>query len=736
MAASAPLWTAWTTRRDERAFETLVREEVPAICDAARRWGIPREDAEDVVQEALAALARETSDRPGRVGVGAWLMRTVRFRALNRRRANLRRARRERSAAAPAPAEPSGAATDVRHEVERALAHAAEEDREVLLLRFVYDLEYREVAYVLGISENACRIRVHRAAGRLRERLGPKGLAMLAAIPLPDVAATAPWIAAATQTAAGAGWAAAGGLLVGTASKMAVAAATAAALTAAGFVAFDRARAPEPAEERAAAPQARVVADPSVPQEPVLRGEKPLDLGELAPTDEETRWLKDALVQERRRRELAALQPGDSGLDVMRRVFDHGMDPTALLADFDAFASHVRPSSGAVASHRASGDVTDVDFAAIPPGTEVIEFGPGTFRLNGLRAHRREQPVAHLEIRGAGPDRTTLVWGPRDREFMLTMPHENVRVQGLTFDLGESGNLLDVRARTAAILEDVHLLAGSNAGHGAPIGVGDRAYLGLRRCTFRRTDGFAVSLRGQGLVSMHSCVFEGDMTVLIGTAQGFGGAATLVDCTFDDAELMDSRSTGPGEKALFSVRVQGGVASYGPASWTDERRRERWGAPFARSVEGLRLGPTKRQATPVDLARLLGDARLPADAVPYHVAVTDWREGAPVRLRVDVLRESGSQEAYDVTRGETLLTRHGASGTSVGRDLVRRQPNLLEALSRARVPPGFQATTAYYQLLRLGAEPGADRVVLALALEREPARHFDLATGEDLSPSR
>ncbi|MDJ0975795.1 MAG: RNA polymerase sigma factor [Planctomycetota bacterium] len=254
------LWTAWVRDRDEAAFETLVRPELPASYNLARRMGLADADAQDVVQEALGELAQTRSQRPAQVGVGAWLMRAVRLRALMSRRSERRRKRREATHGRPLrKATATGAAVDVEEEVEHALSLLGEDDRQILVLRFLYDLEYREIAYVLGVSENACRIRVHRASERLRARLGNKAPTLLAAIPLIGLPNAAPAIAAATQGAAGAalGSTFLGAVIVNTGMKMAASAAAAALLTAGAFVAFQKEAAPpitEPPTEVGAVP--------------------------------------------------------------------------------------------------------------------------------------------------------------------------------------------------------------------------------------------------------------------------------------------------------------------------------------------------------------------------------------------------------------------------------------------------------------------------------------------------
>jgi RNA polymerase sigma-70 factor (ECF subfamily) len=53
--------------------------------------------------------------------------------------------------------------------VREALLHLREEQRQVIMLRFVEDLDYREVAAVIGKSVPAVRVIQHRALGNLRK---------------------------------------------------------------------------------------------------------------------------------------------------------------------------------------------------------------------------------------------------------------------------------------------------------------------------------------------------------------------------------------------------------------------------------------------------------------------------------------------------------------------------------------------------------------------------------------
>jgi RNA polymerase sigma-70 factor (ECF subfamily) len=54
----------------------------------------------------------------------------------------------------------------------RALESLGEEDRDILILRFIISLDTKEIAELKGISENSARVAVFRAKDRLRRKLG------------------------------------------------------------------------------------------------------------------------------------------------------------------------------------------------------------------------------------------------------------------------------------------------------------------------------------------------------------------------------------------------------------------------------------------------------------------------------------------------------------------------------------------------------------------------------------
>ncbi len=182
MSIETSLWNRWLGDHDETVFATLVRPHLDFLFGYARRLGCSPSDADDVVQSALCELLRQLSDRPTRIGLRAWLGRSVRSHMLMLRRAQGRRKRHEGKA--PAPTATAEHTLDAEDEVGRALAKLVPEARELVTLRFLHDLEYGEIARIVGRTPNACRIRVHRALQSLRKDLGEGAPALLAALPL------------------------------------------------------------------------------------------------------------------------------------------------------------------------------------------------------------------------------------------------------------------------------------------------------------------------------------------------------------------------------------------------------------------------------------------------------------------------------------------------------------------------------------------------------------------------
>jgi RNA polymerase sigma-70 factor, ECF subfamily len=185
VTASNVSWRAWRDDGDPGAFEALVRPELAHALAVAVRAGCDDGEAHDVVQDCLVKLVEGRAQLPRTPGLRPWLVRAVRTRARSHRRTEARRRARERVAARPESGPPATGALEVREQLDAVLQSLEESDREALLLRYVHDLDYAEVAYVLGVSEGAARLRVHRSLRSLRARLGCDATAAFALIALP-----------------------------------------------------------------------------------------------------------------------------------------------------------------------------------------------------------------------------------------------------------------------------------------------------------------------------------------------------------------------------------------------------------------------------------------------------------------------------------------------------------------------------------------------------------------------
>ena len=127
-----------------------------------------RTDAEDVVSGTFAVAWRRFSDAPTDELRLAWLY-AIAARVLANQRRSARRLLALRLRLRELPAAPAAERSELP-EVLAALQELRPEEREVLRLAAWEGLTGAELAVVLGCSENAATIRLHRARKRLAEQ--------------------------------------------------------------------------------------------------------------------------------------------------------------------------------------------------------------------------------------------------------------------------------------------------------------------------------------------------------------------------------------------------------------------------------------------------------------------------------------------------------------------------------------------------------------------------------------
>jgi RNA polymerase sigma factor (sigma-70 family) len=182
----AELLARYAQSRSEPAFSELVRRHVDLVYSAAlRQVGGDPHRAEEVTQMVFISLARKASSLVQHPALLAWLHQGTRFAAANVRRNEGRRRAHEHAAALESTAAAEGrddADWDrLRPVLDDTVSELNRADREAVLLRFFANRPFAEVGQKLGLSENAARMRVERALGKLQAGLARRGITSTAA---------------------------------------------------------------------------------------------------------------------------------------------------------------------------------------------------------------------------------------------------------------------------------------------------------------------------------------------------------------------------------------------------------------------------------------------------------------------------------------------------------------------------------------------------------------------------
>lgn len=135
-----------------------------------RMTGNP-DDASELTQETYVKGLPRLEQFDGRSAVASWFYRIAVNEALQFRRRQGVGAAKLRYLAPNQPNEAPAPATDLRMDMEGALAELPPHDRALLLLRYQEELDYGELAEVFECAEGTVASRLSRARERLRELL-------------------------------------------------------------------------------------------------------------------------------------------------------------------------------------------------------------------------------------------------------------------------------------------------------------------------------------------------------------------------------------------------------------------------------------------------------------------------------------------------------------------------------------------------------------------------------------
>lgn len=183
------------------ALEVLLERHQAQVYRFGMKMCRDPEDAQDVLQETLLAMARGIRDFRGSSSISTWLYTVARSFCIKKRRrskfapeeTSLEAGMSDKFAIQDPARMPDEVASgkQVEAALEQAIRALEPMYREVLLLRDVEGLSAPEVAEVLGITVQAVKSRLHRARVAVRDTVAPAlgipGQAAAAAGTCPDV---------------------------------------------------------------------------------------------------------------------------------------------------------------------------------------------------------------------------------------------------------------------------------------------------------------------------------------------------------------------------------------------------------------------------------------------------------------------------------------------------------------------------------------------------------------------
>jgi RNA polymerase sigma-70 factor (ECF subfamily) len=175
---------------DRSAFTLLVRRHQTPLYNFALRQLRSAPQAEEVVQDAFVRVVNNAAEFKHEARFSTWLytiarnlcIDQMRKRAL-RRHPSLDEPKRAEEAEGPtlgdqtadasasANVERAASSTEIRERVVTAIETLPDEQREVFLMREVSNLPFKEIAEIVGVSENTVKSRMRYALERLQAAL-------------------------------------------------------------------------------------------------------------------------------------------------------------------------------------------------------------------------------------------------------------------------------------------------------------------------------------------------------------------------------------------------------------------------------------------------------------------------------------------------------------------------------------------------------------------------------------
>ena len=161
---------------DRKAQMALYNRYSSGMYYVALRFVNSQADAEDIIQEAFIKAFQKIDQYKGEVSFGAWLKRIVVNRSLD-----FIKAQKENMVSLEehhmhlVDDDDWTVDTDVGiKEVKNALEKLPDKYKHVVMLYLIEGYDHQEIASILDISETACRTRLLRGKGKLKELVNTK----------------------------------------------------------------------------------------------------------------------------------------------------------------------------------------------------------------------------------------------------------------------------------------------------------------------------------------------------------------------------------------------------------------------------------------------------------------------------------------------------------------------------------------------------------------------------------
>ncbi len=180
--SDADLLREYSANRSADAFLEIVNRHRAMVYHACLRLVSNAHDAEDAAQAVFLVLAQRPGSVTVRESLACWLHKVARNIAINLLQSKARRTRREEVSARMRAAEPPPAETDLREEVDAALAQVPARLREAVVLRYLEGRDQESAAQVAGCPRGTLARRAVEGLERLRAILTRRGVVVAPAV--------------------------------------------------------------------------------------------------------------------------------------------------------------------------------------------------------------------------------------------------------------------------------------------------------------------------------------------------------------------------------------------------------------------------------------------------------------------------------------------------------------------------------------------------------------------------